>query len=141
MSQINIDGGGNATINYIIIFTINEKALTWAKKKKAYAKIPKRVDNFKKLIEEAYLFVDHTQMIQAFVEEGNELSLDLRPRRWGRSLPCIDALLFSCSQLTRTRGTIYGLKIASFDDGILIILADGYMYIAIFFCKLKGIWQ
>ena len=76
-------------------------------------RFPIGVDNFKKLIEEAYLFVDHTQMIQAFVEEGNELSLDFRPRRWGKSLTCIIFLL----SWTRNRETIYGLRIATFDDG------------------------
>lgn len=49
-------------------------------------KAPIGVDNFKKLIESDYTYVDKTLLIEDVIEEPAEVQLILRPRRFGKTL-------------------------------------------------------
>ena len=51
-------------------------------------KIPLGVDDFSKLIskENNYLFVDKSLFIKEILEDGSEVPLIIRPRRWGKTL-------------------------------------------------------
>ncbi len=49
-------------------------------------KIPIGVDNFKKIIDGDYYYVDKTLMIKEVLEAGSDASLITRPRRFGKSL-------------------------------------------------------
>ncbi len=88
-------------------------------------RFPIGVDNFKKLVEDNYLFVDHTRMIQEFIETGDELLLILRPRRWGKSLTLSMLYYFIAANEPKTEKLFDGLKIATFDGGAFIKAYQG----------------
>ena len=49
-------------------------------------KIPIGVDNFKKLITDDYLYIDKSKFIEEIVNDGAEVKLFTRPRRFGKTL-------------------------------------------------------
>lgn len=49
-------------------------------------RIPIGLNNFKKLKEENYYFVDKSLMIRDFIMRGNEVTLITRPRRFGKTI-------------------------------------------------------
>lgn len=49
-------------------------------------KIPTGVNNFHKLIRGNYLFCDKTLMLKEYLDKGEEVTLIVRPRRWGKTL-------------------------------------------------------
>ena len=49
-------------------------------------KIPLGTDNFKKLVTTSDVFIDKTLLIKEILDRGEEATLILRPRRWGKSL-------------------------------------------------------
>lgn len=49
-------------------------------------KIPIAVENFKKIIEENYYYVDKTKFIEDILNDGAEVKLFCRPRRFGKTL-------------------------------------------------------
>ena len=49
-------------------------------------KIPIGVEDFKKIIEEDYYYVDKTNLIEKIVKDGAEVKLFTRPRRFGKTL-------------------------------------------------------
>ena len=49
-------------------------------------KIPIGVDNFKKLITDDYFYIDKTKFIEEIVNDGAEVKLFTRPRRFGKTL-------------------------------------------------------
>ncbi|WP_293960307.1 AAA family ATPase [uncultured Fusobacterium sp.] len=49
-------------------------------------KIPIGVEDFKKIIEENYYYVDKTNLIEKIVKDGAEVKLFTRPRRFGKTL-------------------------------------------------------
>ena len=49
-------------------------------------KIPIGVDNFKKLIIDDYFYIDKTKFIEDIFNDGAEVKLFTRPRRFGKTL-------------------------------------------------------
>ena len=49
-------------------------------------KIPIGVEDFKKIIEENYYYVDKTNLIEKIIKDGAEVKLFTRPRRFGKTL-------------------------------------------------------
>ena len=49
-------------------------------------KIPIGVDNFKKIITDNYFYIDKTKFIEEIVNDGAEVKLFTRPRRFGKTL-------------------------------------------------------
>ena len=49
-------------------------------------KVPKGKDDFKKLRENGYYFVDKSELISDIIQNGSEVFLFTRPRRFGKSL-------------------------------------------------------
>ena len=49
-------------------------------------KIPTGIKSFRKLIKENYYFVDKTLMIKDFLDRGFEVTLIIRPRRFGKTI-------------------------------------------------------
>ena len=49
-------------------------------------KIPTGIKSFRKLIKENYYFVDKTLMIKDFLNRGSEVTLVIRPRRFGKTI-------------------------------------------------------
>jgi hypothetical protein len=84
-------------------------------------RIPIGVDNFGKLVdkENNYLFVDKTLMIKELIDCGDEVSLILRPRRWGKSLNMSMIRYFFAPEVhgKSTAGMFNDLKIARESDG------------------------
>ena len=48
--------------------------------------LPIGVDNFKKIIESGYYYVDKTMMIKELLDLKREVNLFTRPRRFGKTL-------------------------------------------------------
>ena len=48
--------------------------------------LPIGVDNFKKLIDEDYYYVDKTLLIKELLDKKGEVNLFIRPRRFGKTL-------------------------------------------------------
>lgn len=49
-------------------------------------KLPTGIDNFKKIRNNNYYYVDKTSLIEQILENGSEVTLFTRPRRFGKSL-------------------------------------------------------
>ena len=49
-------------------------------------KIPIGISNFKRLIKENYYFIDKSLLIKEFIENGADIILTPRPRRFGKTL-------------------------------------------------------
>jgi len=80
-------------------------------------RFPIGIDNFCELVKENYLMVDHTLMIREFVENGDKLSLILRPRRWGKSLTLSMLYYFLAINEPGAKNIFDNLKIGIFDGG------------------------
>ena len=50
------------------------------------ARLPVGIDQFEKLREGGYYYVDKTELIEQVIEEGCEVTLFTRPRRFGKTL-------------------------------------------------------
>ena len=50
------------------------------------ARLPVGIDQFEKLREGGYYYVDKTELIEQVIEEGCEVTLFTRPRRFGKSM-------------------------------------------------------
>ena len=48
--------------------------------------LPVGIENFEKLRENSYYYVDKTRLIELLLEQQNEITLFTRPRRFGKSL-------------------------------------------------------
>ena len=49
-------------------------------------KVPIAVEEFKKIIEENYYYIDKTKFIEDVLNDGAEVKLFCRPRRFGKTL-------------------------------------------------------
>ena len=49
------------------------------------ARLPVGIDQFEKLREGGYYYVDKTELIEQVIEEGCEVTLFTRPRRFGKA--------------------------------------------------------
>ena len=49
-------------------------------------KLPIGIDDYKKIIEKDYTYIDKTLFIQEIIERGTELALIPRPRRFGKTI-------------------------------------------------------
>ena len=49
-------------------------------------KLPIGIDNFEKLIQEDFYYIDKTDMIADLLKNWSEVNLFTRPRRFGKSL-------------------------------------------------------
>lgn len=82
-------------------------------------KLPIGVDNFHKLVSSDYLFCDKTAMIADLLQNGEEVTLITRPRRWGKTLNMSMLQHFFSSEVNRvsTAGLFDDLAISKLDDG------------------------
>ena len=48
--------------------------------------LPVGVDNFEKIIEDGYYYIDKTQFIKELLDYKGEVNLFTRPRRFGKTL-------------------------------------------------------
>ncbi|TSJ80821.1 MAG: AAA family ATPase [Candidatus Cardinium sp.] len=86
-------------------------------------KLPTGVDNFHKLVSNDYLFCDKTAMIADLLENGEEVTLITRPRRWGKTLNMSMLQHFFASEVN-------GVSTAGLFDGLAIGKIEGGKYIA-----------
>ena len=49
-------------------------------------KLPVGIDSFEKIRKNGYYYVDKTKLIERLVENGSEVTLFTRPRRFGKTL-------------------------------------------------------
>lgn len=49
-------------------------------------KLPVGIDSFEKIRKNGYYYVDKTKLIEQLVENGSEVTLFTRPRRFGKTL-------------------------------------------------------
>jgi hypothetical protein len=84
-------------------------------------KIPIGVDNFSKLADKDrnFLFVDKSLMVKDLIDKGSEVSLIIRPRRWGKTLNMSMLQHFFAPEVNdrSTKGIFDDLKIAKESDG------------------------
>ena len=99
-------------------------------------KIPIGVDNFSKLVEidRKFLFVDKTLMIKDLIDKGSEVSLIIRPRRWGKTLNMSMLQHFFAPEVNRlsTKGIFDNLNISKENDGYYIKKYQGNYPVVIF---------
>jgi len=81
--------------------------------------IPVGIDNFKEVIEENYLYVDKTDLIEDIILRGSKVYLFPRPRRFGKSLT-ISMLdeYFNIKKKEENRKLFNGLKIENAPEKI-----------------------
>lgn len=86
-----------------------------------HKKIPIGVDNFRKLLDPRlnFLFVDKSLFLKELIDEGNEVSLIIRPRRWGKTLNMSMVQHFFAPTVNGrpTAGMFDNLQIASVNEG------------------------
>lgn len=82
-------------------------------------KLPIGVDNFHKLVSNDYLFCDKTAMIADLLQNGEEVTLITRPRRWGKTLNMSMMQYFFSSEVNgvSTAGLFDDLEISKIDSG------------------------
>lgn len=82
-------------------------------------RVPVGIDNFHKLINENYLFCAKSLMIKELIDRGNEVTLLIRPRRWGKTLNMSMLRHFFASEVRgeTTKNLFNDLAIASVDAG------------------------
>ena len=49
-------------------------------------RLPTGIDDFRKIREDGYYYVDKTPLIKSVIQKGTEVTLFTRPRRFGKSL-------------------------------------------------------
>ena len=77
---------------------------------------PTGVDNFEKMINQGYYYVDKTLFIKEFIDKKSEVSVFTRPRRFGKSLN-ISMLQYYFENMKADKATIFaGLKIMDAGD-------------------------
>ena len=79
-------------------------------------KIPIGISDFKKVIEENYYFVDKSLFIKNIVEDGSEVILLPRPRRFGKTLNMSMLKYFYEKGEEDTKYLFEGLKINNYKD-------------------------
>ncbi len=106
-------------------------------------KIPIGVDDFEKLVnpKNNFLFVDKSLFIKELLDKGVEVSLIIRPRRWGKTLNMSMLRYFFASQVNgySTQGIFDHLKIADQDKGTYIRRYQGKS--PVIFISFKNIKQ
>ena len=106
-------------------------------------KIPIGVDDFEKLVnpKNNFLFVDKSLFIKELLDKGVEVSLIIRPRRWGKTLNMSMLRYFFASQVNgySTQGIFDHLKIADQDNGTYIRRYQGKS--PVIFISFKNIKQ
>ncbi len=84
-------------------------------------KIPIGIDNFNKLLsqEKNFLFIDKSLFIKDLIDNGTELSLIIRPRRWGKTLNMSMLQHFFAAEVNgyATKNLFNNLNIAKIQDG------------------------
>lgn len=87
-------------------------------------KIPIGIDDFSKLVDKTknFLFVDKTLMIKELLDSGAEVSLIVRPRRWGKTLNMSMLRYFLASEVngSSTVGLFRDLQIQDVNNGYYI---------------------
>src|SRR3569623_1925758 len=105
-------------------------------------RVPIGVADFSKLVDKnkKFLFVDKSLMIQELLDSGAEVSLIIRPRRWGKTLNMSMLQHFFAPEVLGrpTKGIFDALKIAKEQDGAYLKEQGAYPVILISF---KGIKQ
>ena len=79
--------------------------------------IPVGIDNFKRVIEEGYCYVDKTDLIEDVLTRGAKVNLFPRPRRFGKTLT-ISMLdnYFNIKKREENKDLFKGLKVESADE-------------------------
>ena len=75
-------------------------------------KLPIGIDNFEKIRENDYYYVDKTGMIKDLIMSGSEVTLFTRPRRFGKSLNMSMLKSFFSVECENSQKIFEGLKIA-----------------------------
>jgi len=87
-------------------------------------KIPIGIDDFSKIVDKDknYLFVDKSLMIKELMDNGIEVSLIVRPRRWGKTLNMSMIQHFFAPEVNgfSTKGIFNNLKISNESKGAYI---------------------
>jgi len=86
-------------------------------------KIPIGIDNFHKLIRENYLFCDKSLLIKEIIDEGSEVTLIVRPRRWGKTLNMSMIRHFFAPE-------VYGIKTKNLFDHLAIATVNNGDYLS-----------
>ena len=86
------------------------------------AKLPTGIDDFQKIRTNNYYYVDKTAVIEQVLENGSEVTLFTRPRRFGKSLnmsmmQCFlkqgaDASLFENLYISKTRNYVNNIWVS-----------------------------
>src|SRR3989339_1604662 len=102
-------------------------------------RLPVGVDNYTKLIDGGYTFVDRTLLIRDFVLGSDDVVLTLRPRRWGKTLTLtmLHAFLSPIFAGRETKGLFDHAAIAEVDGGRF--LAEHQGKYPVIFVDLKNI--
>lgn len=104
-------------------------------------KIPIGIDDFSKLVEKNrdFLFVDKTLLIKDLIDKGSEVSLIIRPRRWGKTLNMSMLRCFFASEIngTSTKEIFKTLKIAKIENGKYLDFQGQYPVIFITLKEVK----
>ena len=79
-------------------------------------KLPIGIDNFEKIRENDYYYVDKTGMIKDLIMSGSEVTLFTRPRRFGKSLNMSMLKSFFSIECESSQKIFEGLKIADEEE-------------------------
>ena len=100
------------------------------------ARLPVGIDQFEKLREGGYYYVDKTELIEQVIEEGCEVTLFTRPRRFGKTLN-MDMLRCFFLNEYKDRGELFeGLNI--WEDEKYREIQGAYPVIFLSFAGIKG---
>jgi len=103
-----------------------------------FKKVPIGVDNFSKIAnkDNNFLFIDKSLLIKDLIEKGKEVSLIIRPRRWGKTLNM--SMLKHFFSPVSAKSVFDDLKIARENNGYYIEKYQGkYPVIFISFKNIK----
>ena len=74
-------------------------------------KLPVGIDDFRKIRENDYYYVDKTNLIREIIDNGSEVTLFTRPRRFGKTLNM--SMLKAFFEISGDPGLFKGLKIST----------------------------
>ena len=74
-------------------------------------KIPTGISDFKKLIEDEYMYIDKTTLVKKLLDDGSQVFLFPRPRRFGKTLTMSMLDRYFNVEYKEEKDLFYGLKI------------------------------
>jgi hypothetical protein len=86
------------------------------------------INDFKKIIDGNFAFVDKTLMIKEFFQSGSEVTLTPRPRRFGKTMN-LSMLRYFCEKTEQSKAYLFdGLKVSNYPE----VMAHQGQYAVIF---------